>query len=137
MFKLLIMKKLVFLFAFIVFASCEKDEEFTPTLTIENIDAVAERVIEVRLVGLEFLNLNIEAGTSKTFSLTDGMLGGMGNVNIDFKIDCNGTQSYYKSMNVNYYTNNDGKNTIIRITDIDPNDTTPMSCGDSNWSIVP
>ena len=41
MFKLLIMKKLVFLFAFIVFASCEKDEEFTPTLTIKNIDAVA------------------------------------------------------------------------------------------------
>ena len=52
------MKKLLFLFAFILFACSGSDDDSPITLTIDNKDAVAESVIEVRLVGYEFLNLN-------------------------------------------------------------------------------
>ena len=54
-------------------------------------------------------------------------------MNIDFKINCNGPQSYYKSMSVNF---TEGQTTTIRISDKDPNDTTPMSCGVSNWNVI-
>ena len=128
------MKKLLFLFAFILFACSSSDDDSITTLTIENTDAVADEIVEVKLVGYEFLNLNIQAGTSKTFNLANGINGGMSNVNIDFKINCNGPQSYYKSMSVNF---TDGQNTTIRISDKAPNDTTPMSCGGSNWNVVP
>ena len=53
------MKKLgLLLFAFILFACSGSDDDSPITLTIDNKDAVAESVIEVRLVGYEFLNLN-------------------------------------------------------------------------------
>jgi predicted small lipoprotein YifL len=131
------MKKLgLLLFSLILFACCgeKNDPLYFPSLTIENTDAVADEIIEVKLVGYEFLNLNIQAGTSKTFRLTDGINGGMSYVNIDFKINCNGPQSYYKSMSVNF---TEGQTTTIRISDKDPNDTTPMSYGASNWNVIP
>jgi|TARA_B100001093_G_scaffold93905_1_gene86077 hypothetical protein len=131
------MKKLgLLLFSLILFACGgeKNDPLYFPSLTIENTDAVADEIIEFKLVGYEFLNLNIQAGTSKTFRLTDGINGGMSNVNIDFKINCNGPQSYYKSMSVNF---TEGQTTTIRISDKDPNDTTPMSCGASNWNVIP
>ena len=131
------MKKLgLLLFSLILFACGgeKNDPLYFPSLTIENTDAVADEIIEFKLVGYEFLNLNIQAGTSKTFRLSDGINGGMSNVNIDFKINCNGPQSYYKSMSVNF---TEGQTTTIRISDKDPNDTTPMSCGASNWNVIP
>ena len=54
-------------------------------------------------------------------------------MNIDFKINCNGPQSYYKSMSVNF---TEGQTTTIRISDKDPNDTIPMICGVSNWNVI-
>jgi hypothetical protein len=52
------MKKLgLLLFALILFACSGSDDDSPITLTIDNKDAVAESVIEVRLVGYEFLNL--------------------------------------------------------------------------------
>jgi len=130
------MKKLLFLFAFILFACGSDDYGNAPmmSLTIENKDAVAESVIEVRLVGYEFLNLNITSGSSRTFTLSGGINGGISNVNVDMRVLCDNTVSYTKSMSVNF-TN--GENTTIRITDKDPNDTTPMNCGGSNWNIIP
>ena len=130
------MKKLLLLLLFIplVFACSGSDDDSPITLTIDNKDAVAESVIEVRLVGYEFLNLNITSGNSRTFTLSGGINGGISNVNLDMRVLCTNTVSYTKSMSVNF-TN--GENTTIRITDKDPNDTTPMNCGGSNWNIIP
>ena len=127
------MKKLgLLLFAFILFSCSGSDDDSLTTLTIKNTDAVAEQIIEVKLVAYEFLNLNIQAGTSKIFNLSNGINGGMSNVNIDFKIDCNGPQSYYKSINVNF---TEDQNTTIILLDSDPRDTTPMSCGRSTFYV--
>ena len=129
------MKKLLILLLFIPLVfSCGSDDDSPITLTIDNKDAVAESVIEVRLVGYEFLNLNITSGSSRTFTLSGGINGGISNVNLDMRVLCTNTVSYTKSMSVNF-TN--GENTTIRITDKDPNDTTPMNCGGSNWNIIP
>ena len=129
------MKKLIILLLFIPLVfSCGSDDDSPITLTIDNKDAVAESVIEVRLVGYEFLNLNIISGSSRTFTLSGGINGGISNVNLDMRVLCTNTVSYTKSMSVNF-TN--GENTTIRITDKDPNDTTPMNCGGSNWNIIP
>ena len=130
------MKKLLFLFAFILFA-CGGEENlplYFPSLTIENKDAVAERVIEVRLVGYKFESLSIDAGTTKTLVLNEGINGGMSNVNVEFWVDCDTPTSYWKSMSLDF---KEGQTTTVRITDEDPNDTTPMSCGASNWNVIP
>jgi hypothetical protein len=37
-------------------------------------------------------------------------------------------------MSVNF---TEGQTTTIRISDKDPNDTTPMSYGASNWNVIP
>ena len=78
------MKKLLVLLLFIplVFACSGSDDDSPITLTIDNKDAVAESVIEVRLVGYEFLNLNIISGSSRTFTLSGGINGGISNVNV-------------------------------------------------------
>jgi len=129
------MKKLIILLLFIPLVfSCGSDDDSPITLTIDNKDAVAESVIEVRLVGYEFLNLNIISGSSRTFTLSGGINGGISNVNVDMRVLCDNTVSYTKSMSVNF---KNGENTTIRITDKDPNDTTPMNCGGSNWNIIP
>ena len=129
------MKKLILLLLFIPLVfSCGSDDDSPITLTIDNKDAVAESVIEVRLVGYEFLNLNITSGSSRTFTLSGGINGGISNVNLDMRVLCDNTVSYTKSMSVNF---KNGENTTIRITDKDPNDTTPMNCGGSNWNIIP
>ena len=105
------MKKLLFLFAFILFACSGSDDDSPITLTIDNKDAVAESVIEVRLVGYEFLNLNITSGNSRTFTLSGGINGGISNVNLDMRVLCDNTVRYTKSMSVdfkngeNYYKN--------------------------------
>ena len=130
------MKKLFFLFAFILFSCSSEvnDPLYFPSLTIENKDVSIEKVIEIRLVGYKFENLSIEAGTSKTFRLTDGINGGMSNVNVEFWVDCVTKASYWKSMNLDF---NEGEETKVRFADPNPNDTTPISCGGSNWTVVP
>ena len=76
------MKKLgLLLFTFILFACSSSDEECAPTLTIQNngIDgggAVAdEKINRVTLVGYSF-DVSIENGSSQTFVLKDGLIGG-------------------------------------------------------------
>jgi len=131
------MKKLgLIFFALILFACGSDDNGNAPmmSLTIENKDAVAERVIEVRLVGYKFESLSIDAGTTKTLVLNEGINGGMSNVNVEFWVDCDTPTSYWKSMSLDF---KEGQTTTVRITDEDPNDTTPMSCGASNWNVIP
>ena len=55
------MKKLLFLFAFILFACSSSDDEGV-SLRIINKDAVTLSVIQIAFVGYEFKNLNIQTG---------------------------------------------------------------------------
>ena len=75
----MLVKKLLFLFAFILFSCSSSDEECAPILTIQNngIDgggAVAdEKINRVTLVGYSF-DVSIENGSSQTFVLKDGLI---------------------------------------------------------------
>ncbi|WP_157515054.1 hypothetical protein [Gaetbulibacter saemankumensis] len=52
-------------------------------------------------MGYEFSNLNIEFGSSQTFSLNKGMSGGYSNINVDINFTC-GTRSWSASNTVNF-----------------------------------
>ena len=68
------MKKLLFLFAFILFACSGSDEEQYPTITVVNATIEDNKKIRsVSLAGYEFTGLNIEQGQSATYKLMDGI----------------------------------------------------------------
>ena len=68
------MKKLLFLFAFILFACSGSDEEQYPTITVVNATIEDNKKIRsVSLAGYEFTGLNIEQGQSATYKLMDGV----------------------------------------------------------------
>ena len=69
------MKKLLFLFAFILFACSGSDEDASyPTITIVNATIDDNKKIRsISLAGYEFTGLNIEQGQSATYKLMDGI----------------------------------------------------------------
>ena len=68
------MKKLLFLFAFILFACSGSDEEQYPTITVVNATIDDNKKIRsISLAGYEFTGLNIEQGQSATYKLMDGI----------------------------------------------------------------
>ena len=82
------MKKLLFLFAFILFACGSSNNPCAiESLTIQNngIDgggAVAdEKITRITFVGYSF-DVSIENGSSQTFQLIDGLIGGTDNIEV-------------------------------------------------------
>ena len=68
------MKKLLFLFAFILLACSGSDEEQYPTITVVNATIDDNKKIRsISLAGYEFTGLNIEQGQSATYKLMDGI----------------------------------------------------------------
>jgi hypothetical protein len=69
------MKKLLFLFAFILFACSGSDEDASyPTITIVNATVEDNKKIRsISIGGYEFTGLNIEQGQSETYKLLDGI----------------------------------------------------------------
>ena len=69
------MKKLLFLFAFILFACSSSDEDASyPTITIINATVEDNKKIRsISIGGYEFTGLNIEQGQSETYKLLDGI----------------------------------------------------------------
>ena len=69
------MKKLLVLFAFILFACSSSDEDASyPTITIVNATIEDNKKIRsISLAGYEFTGLNIEQGQSATYKLMDGI----------------------------------------------------------------
>ena len=68
------MKKLLFLFAFILFACSGSDEEQYPTITVVNATIEDNKKIRsISIGGYEFTGLNIEQGQSATYKLMDGI----------------------------------------------------------------
>ena len=117
------MKKLLFLFAFILFACSSSDDEGV-SLRIINKDAVTLSVIQIAFVTYEFKNLNIQTGDEKTFSELS-IPSGSKNVNIDITFRCTiANQIFTKSL----FKDFDNQTTTVTISDPDPNDTTPMNC---------
>ena len=73
----------ILLFLVIFLSSCaqqSKQPEY-PKLKVVNNNPTYS-VLQVKLVGYEFNDLNIEKGTSKTFELNNGISGGYENVNV-------------------------------------------------------
>ena len=82
------MKKLgLLLFAIILIGCSGSDEECSPTLTIQNngIDGggevADEKINRVTLVGYSF-DVSIENGSSQTFVLKDGLIGGTDDIEV-------------------------------------------------------
>ena len=68
------MKKLLFLFALILFACSGSDEEQYPTITVVNATIEDNKKIRsISIGGYEFTGLNIEQGQSATYKLMDGI----------------------------------------------------------------
>ena len=69
------MKKLLFLFAFILFSCSGTDEDASyPTITVVNATIDDNKKIRsISLAGYEFTGLNIEQGQSATYKLMDGI----------------------------------------------------------------
>ena len=68
------MKKLLFLFAFILFACSGSDEEQYPNITVVNATIEDNKKIRsISIGGYEFTGLNIEQGQSATYKLMDGI----------------------------------------------------------------
>tara|TARA_B110000037_G_C16656020_1_gene316536 strand:+ start:42 stop:422 length:381 start_codon:yes stop_codon:yes gene_type:complete len=68
-------KKLLVLFAFILFACSSSDEDASyPTITVVNATIDDNKKIRsISLAGYEFTGLNIEQGQSATYKLMDGI----------------------------------------------------------------
>ena len=120
------MKKLsLLIFAFILF-SCggeKNDPLMFPSLTITNQHDILS-IEEVSLTGYKFESLSINFNQSKTFRLSDGINGGMNNVNIVIKYGCGG-RGWTKNTSVNFSNGNDTSITIV-----DPFDRGDGGCQD-------
>ena len=86
------MKRLLFLFALIVLTGCSKDDVYQLTITnnVESLENFEIRSVSVE--GLDFNNLAIGIGKSKTFTLNE-IQGGADNTNITIGYWC-GTRSW-------------------------------------------
>ena len=77
------MKKLVFLFAFILFACSGSDVGICePTLTVQNSHNKDYNIVGVSFIGYNFKNIEIQKGDSQTFVFKDGLIGGTDNIQV-------------------------------------------------------
>ena len=60
----------------LAFTACSSGDDEVPSLKVVNQSADNKVITTVRLVGYEFVNLNIGIGDSQTFTLGEGMPGG-------------------------------------------------------------
>ena len=109
------MKKLILLLLFIplVFACGgeKNDPLYFPSLTITNNKSNIG-IHTVSLVGYSFENLSINKGESKTFTLSNGIDGGLNNVNVQLTWSCGGKNNWRASKSLNF---KDGENTSIDV----------------------
>jgi hypothetical protein len=103
------MKVKFLMFLTILLFACSSDEQQTPSLTIVNNSNTDKVITNVRLVGYEFSQLNIEFGSSQTFILDEGMSGGYTNINVEINFTC-GARGWSASESVNF---NDGDATTM------------------------
>ena len=93
----------------IVFSCSSSDDN--PSLTITNNKSNIG-IHTVSLVGYSFENLSINKGESKTFTLSNGIDGGLNNVNVQLTWSCGGKNNWRASKSLNF---KDGENTSIDV----------------------
>jgi hypothetical protein len=95
-------KRLVLVFSLFLF-SCGGSDDVIPSLTIKNDDGWT--IIYVKLVGYEFDELDITAGTSKTFQLLNGINGGTDAVNVLVRWRCTNKKVANGNISVDFSNN--------------------------------
>ena len=121
------MKNLLILFVllFIPLMSCSDDD--STTLVITNVDSEFP-IVRVNLVGYEFADIYITEGQTKRFDLSDGIDGGLTEVNVSVRISCSPQMPITRSRNLDFSSG------LASITIID-NQTSPpaypMNCSDA------
>jgi hypothetical protein len=105
------MKKLILLLLFIPLVfSCSSDEEGGMQLTIVN-NFDLWKITNVSLQDYNFSDLNINGGSSRTFTLVNGIPSGSSDIGISIGYRCSN-----RSMNLSVRADfNDGKTTTITI----------------------
>ena len=100
------MKKLILLLLFIPLVfSCSGSEDdnalLYPSLTITNQNSIIS-IHTVSLVGYKFENLSIGLNQSKTFSLSNGIDGGLDNVNVIAQWSCGGKNNWSTNKSITF-----------------------------------
>ena len=95
---------------------CCMPDETQKTLTINNQNDVIS-IREVSLVGYEFEDIKIDYGQARTFTLDNGINGGLTGVNINVKFYC-GARNWNGSVSKDF---TEGENTTITVVDCFPN----------------
>ena len=110
---------LTFFGILLIFTNCSKDDdnieddvESYPTLKIVNTVTDNRYITSVKMVNYEFNNLNITSGNSQSFTLDNGMPGGLENINITVSYRTSTTPSNSKSKAVNFEK---GKTTALTL----------------------
>tara|TARA_B100001173_G_C15544856_1_gene361245 strand:- start:35 stop:394 length:360 start_codon:yes stop_codon:yes gene_type:complete len=103
------MKKLLFLFAFILFACSGSSDETSYTLTLKN----SYNELVFTQVALPEYNFTANSSDSQTFNLNNGM-SSMSNVKVDINFECMSRTSSSVLL-VNFY---EGQTTIIETNNI-------------------
>ena len=102
--------------------ACQKDcpvcedcpdcpEDKYPSLQVMNEVTDSRSITAVKLVGYDFINLNISAGASQTFTLDKGMSGGYTDINVKVYFT-HGTGSSSTTIIVDF---SDGETTTIKL----------------------
>ena len=108
--SLTLLQKLLLLLLITSLVSCSSSDG-NPSLTITNNKSNIG-IHTVSLVGYSFENLSINKGKSKTFTLTNGLDGGLNNVNVQLTWSCGGKNNWRASKSLNF---KDGENTSIDV----------------------
>lgn len=112
--KILNVPMLAFLAIALAFTSCDEyidpvNDGVTdpvveyPSLKIVNESEENSIITSVSLVGYEFGSLNIDVGSSQTFTLDQGMSGGYDDININVRFRAQNTSYGTESITVNFY----------------------------------
>ena len=103
----------------LAFTACGSgDDDEVPSLKVVNQSTNNKVITTVRLVGYEFLNLNIGIGDSQTFTLSEGMSGGYTNINTSVIYSCGG-RSWSKSIELNFSNGETTTITVDKCTSVD------------------
>lgn len=104
---------LILLMLSLLFLGCTQQSNKTeyPKLKVVNNNPTYS-VLQVKLVGYEFNDLNIEKGTSKTFELNNGISGGYENVNVTVIYGLPQMAQWRVSKNCNFF---DGQTTTVTV----------------------
>ena len=112
------MKKLLLLFTVIMLSCSSDDEQGDMRLTIVN-NFDLWKITNVSLQNYSFDNLSINGGSSRTFTLSNGIPSGTSDIGISIRYECRNAKDMNASVRADF---SEGKTTTITINST-PDDT--------------